>query len=147
MMALTILQPTADLIARKLQLVDNRSWSTPRRGPLAIHAGRSTVDLSAFDRERLPLGAIVALGWLLDCKPPDDLAHFPQLRDHQHVRGPYCLVIGHVYRLDSPIPARGENGSIWDWPRPDNLARDYFNAYPHLRPRSSTAQRLRGRPQ
>ena len=39
MKALTIRQPWAWAIARGHKPVENRSWTTPYRGPLAIHAG------------------------------------------------------------------------------------------------------------
>jgi hypothetical protein len=38
MKALTIRQPWAWAIARGFKTVENRGWSTPYRGPLAIHA-------------------------------------------------------------------------------------------------------------
>lgn len=39
MKALTVRQPYASLIALGHKLVENRSWSTLHRGPLAVHAG------------------------------------------------------------------------------------------------------------
>lgn len=63
--ALTIHQPWATLIARGLKDVENRTWATPWRGTLFIHAGKK------WDREAAPL--LKALGlW------PDDLPDSPE---------------------------------------------------------------------
>ena len=39
LMVITIRQPYAELIARGVKRVENRTWSSKYRGPLAIHAG------------------------------------------------------------------------------------------------------------
>lgn len=39
MKALTLHQPHATLVALGVKAIETRSWSTPYRGPLAIHAG------------------------------------------------------------------------------------------------------------
>lgn len=39
MKALTIQQPWIEAILEGVKLVENRSWSTPHRGPLGLHAG------------------------------------------------------------------------------------------------------------
>ena len=39
MKALTLYQPWASLVALGVKTIETRSWSTPYRGPLAIHAG------------------------------------------------------------------------------------------------------------
>lgn len=39
--ALTVLQPWASLIALDEKQFETRSWSTPYRGTLVIHAGKS----------------------------------------------------------------------------------------------------------
>src|ERR1700677_4275197 len=38
--ALSILQPWAEVILRGWKPTENRSWSTKRRGPFVIHAGK-----------------------------------------------------------------------------------------------------------
>jgi hypothetical protein len=40
--ALTLHQPWASAIAEGIKTIETRSWSTSYRGPLAIHAGKST---------------------------------------------------------------------------------------------------------
>lgn len=42
MKALTLHQPWATLVAEGSKTIETRSWSTKYRGPLAIHAGKST---------------------------------------------------------------------------------------------------------
>lgn len=144
---LTVCQPYADLIARKLKPVENRPWSTQKRGPLAIHAGLSRDWLGWNERgEGLAFGAIVAIAWLHDCKPLAEVTEiYPHLRGNEHVTGPFCLVLTSVFRLDKPIAFTGHQGIRDSFDCPPALARDYFDAYPSLRPRSSTAQQPRGR--
>ena len=38
--AITLLQPYAALVAIGAKTIETRSWYTPYRGPLAIHAGK-----------------------------------------------------------------------------------------------------------
>jgi|ERR1019366_4441992 hypothetical protein len=49
MKALTINQPWAEMICRGLKRVENRTWPTNYRGPLAIHVGKSLAWLKAQD--------------------------------------------------------------------------------------------------
>jgi hypothetical protein len=89
MKALTIRQPWASLIAHGVKTIETRSWSTKHRGPIAIHAGtvvpadglsvgrwsvyRQVDGVRALDRSGewhpLPLGAVVAIVELDDCRP------------------------------------------------------------------------------
>lgn len=95
MKALTLHQPWASLIALGHKRIETRSWSTPYRGPLAIHAGKSLrgwgrkgtrTPLGDFEVERfpetlllrgeslswpyaLPLGLVVATAQLVDVVP------------------------------------------------------------------------------
>ena len=61
MKAITLTQPYAALIALGEKRVETRGWSTPYRGPLAIHAGRynpkSAEYQAAFDE---PISDILA---------------------------------------------------------------------------------------
>jgi len=116
MKALTLCQPYAHLIAIGEKRVENRTWETLYRGPLAIHAGKSRTWLLRGDVERYPdmaFGAIVAVARLIHCIPlprirlgrlPPDL-HW--VREHQHAEGPWCWVLADVHRLDEPIPLSG----------------------------------------
>lgn len=127
MKALTICQPYAELIARGEKRVENRTWPTLYRGPLAIHAGKSREWLDGeTDAELLELygcalefGAVVATCTLADCIKLGDIqrGHYgltqPWLRSHEHTNGPYCFLLLDVKRLDRPIPYRGMQG-LWE---------------------------------
>jgi GNAT superfamily N-acetyltransferase len=89
MKALTLTQPYATLVALGAKRIETRSWATPYRGPLAIHAGhnlapvgglcglqrlcaqepfRSTLFAGGYaDARQLPRGAIVAVAELVAC--------------------------------------------------------------------------------
>ena len=91
MKAITIFQPWASLIALGVKTIETRSWKTNYRGPLAIHAAKTTNELeflaganhrttaeqAIVDALRpyftkwddLPLGSVVAVANLADCIP------------------------------------------------------------------------------
>lgn len=116
MKALTITQPYAEIIARGEKPIENRTWPTSYRGPLAIHAGQSRDwlnpdDLTQYD---IVFGAIVATATLVDCVR---LAHLPDhLKDHEHANGPWCWLLADIVRLTPPVPCRGAQG-LWALPR------------------------------
>ncbi len=136
MKALTICQPYAELIARGVKRVENRVWDMKYRGPLLIHAGKNKkflsgdnygVALSAMD-----WGALIALVDVTDCLPIERIEaerkkthtertrmDFPSrlefLLTHEHVEGPFCIVMANIRRLKQPIPYRGAMG-LFDVP-------------------------------
>ncbi len=115
MKALTICQPYAELIARGEKPIENRTWPTSYRGPLAIHAGKSRDWLDDDDEQRfpeMPFGAVVAIAQLVDCRRVTDLPAIYQ--GHEHANGPWCFILADVQRLPTPIPARGAQG-FWEW--------------------------------
>lgn len=84
--ALSIRQPWAWLIVNRFKPIENRTWSTPFRGPLAIHAGKvlkpddyaaAMLFIETFvnpalvhqvpDMDELPLGGLVGVARLVDC--------------------------------------------------------------------------------
>lgn len=112
MKALTVCQPYAHLIALDEKPVENRTWATTYRGPLAIHAGMSRAWLEGPEGN-LVFGAVVAVATLSEV-----LAHAklpPDLRDHRHSLGPVCWVLTNVKRLPRPVPCRGAQG-LWNLP-------------------------------
>jgi len=119
MKALTICQPYAELIARGEKFVENRTWYTTYRGPLAIHAGLSTHRLGEWPpisrdlAREFPRGAIIAVCHVEDCLPVD------QAPPSRHTHGPYCWLLADVVRLAEPIPCKGHL-SLWNLP-PDVL--------------------------
>lgn len=123
MKALTICQPYPRLIVIGEKHVENRTWSTSYRGPLAIHAGKSRLYLVGGDEaeaqaagDPLVFGAVVALANLADCVHVSQIhsghldERFPQLRDRAHCYGPFCWVLTDVRRLATPLPWRGSQG-------------------------------------
>jgi len=124
MKAITIQQPWAEMIARGLKKVENRTWRTRHRGPLAIHAGKS---MAAMDRENaaewpkrygvalpqvgeLTFGAIIAVVEVRDCVP---VAGLPaELRGHSFAKGPWCWVLDEVERVES-VKCAGKQ-MIWE---------------------------------
>lgn len=124
MKAITICQPYAHLIAIGEKRVENRSWATEHRGPLAIHAGKSRKYLDPALGAKMPglvFGAVIATCQLYCCVPieqidgiiEEDPERFGWLVDHKHVEGPICWVLENVYRKVEPFYCRGERG-LWD---------------------------------
>ena len=103
MKALTICQPYAELIARGLKPIENRTWPTPYRGRLFIHAGKSRAWLDDDDERMYPgllFGAIVAVATLYDCVRVDRLP--ADLQSNEHANGPWCWLLRDVRRV-TPI--------------------------------------------
>lgn len=67
MKCLTVSQPWASLIAGGDKYIENRSWSSNYRGPLAIHAGLGSQYLSKDELAKYRTGEIIAVGELADC--------------------------------------------------------------------------------
>lgn len=123
MKALTICQPYAELIARGEKLIENRAWSTPYRGLLAIHAGKSREWLDHDDLTEYPdmvFGAVIAIATLADCihlrgvpnELPEAWVYDPRYADHAN--GPWCWVLADVRRI-RPMPCNGSQG-LWESP-------------------------------
>lgn len=117
MKAVTICQPYAELIARGDKPIENRSWPTSYRGPLAIHAGKSRAWLGDDDERKYGpfiYGAVVAVADLVACLNIRDAWQWPAdhkwLAAHEHANGPWCWVLDNIRRLPTPIPARGAQG-------------------------------------
>lgn len=101
MRIISVKQPWAWAIASGLKLVENRSWRTHYRGPLAIHAsGRPERGIQIGQPDGLPCGAIVAITSIVDCVPFADVAGQP------FAVGPWCWMLGPVQAIE-PIPMLG----------------------------------------
>jgi hypothetical protein len=105
---LTIRQPWASLIMLGLKDIENRSWATSHRGPLAIHAAaKCTADWSPLiddlltrdDVNALPRGVILGVVTLTECVTAHSSRWF---------EGPvgWCVERPRVFR--SPILHRGQ---------------------------------------
>lgn len=113
--ALTISQPWASLIADGVKLLENRTWSTHYRGPLAIHAGKGTQFLTRSELKAYPTGAIVAIAQLVDVVHVSEIhdGSYPIAAEQQeHAQGPFCWVLRDIQKLDTPAPCSGMLG-LW----------------------------------
>lgn len=137
MKALTVLQPWAWAIASGLKRVENRTWQTPYRGPLLIHAGKSDRLVGQVDLPEAPalltFGAVVATCRLVDVVERDWLLNqihgSRRFRDlgtrllyaaqERFIEGPYCWLLDDVREVQ-PIPLKGWPGLF---PVPDDLVR------------------------
>lgn len=134
MKALSLWQPSASLIARGVKTIVTMLSATDHRGPIAIHAAK-TLDLagspddlcrSALGREwrsGVPLGAVVAVAWLVDVSPASnyrigltnaDLAAGVFSDDR------WAWALTDVRPLRRPIPHAGRQG-LFNWDPPEDL--------------------------
>lgn len=133
MKALSLFQPWASLCAGGMKRFETRSWQTPYRGPLAIHASKA-LPLAARDMwyvpdcrealaelgfksvQELPRGVIIAVVNLVDCRRTEQVR--PRGRERSFgdfTRGRYAWELRDVVLLATPLPARGSLG-LWDVP-------------------------------
>jgi hypothetical protein len=120
--AITVRQPWANAIINDGKMVENRSWPTKYRGPVAIHAGRALEDAAFFEFARsrgldkaisidqktihaLPRGAVVGVVDIVDCVTSDPSPWF---------EGPFGFILKNPRAL-RPIPCRGAM-QIFDLP-------------------------------
>lgn len=142
MKALTLTQPWATLVAIGAKRIETRSWRTPYRGSLAIHAAKGfpkwakeTCSEPEFARElgsdRLPLGVVIATCRLISCIPTRELQQNRVIEvdylagcddflldDRERTFGDYspgrwAWLLADIQRCD-PIPATGAL-SLWNW--------------------------------
>lgn len=130
MKAISLWQPWASAVALGEKRIETRSWETSHRGPIAIHAGKRSVDSVMYSEPfqllfrvfhgivaaDLPLGAIVATATLVDCVPTVELRLEPQYSDlltnTERMLGDYGLgrfgwILKDIRALETPIPFRG----------------------------------------
>lgn len=104
MKTLTVRQPWAWAIVNGRQTVETRTWSTPYRGPLLIHAGLTPdfwgVDYYGLDINDLALGAIVGRVQVVGMERVSTREWEWLLEEPE--------------TFDEPIPAKGRLG-LWEW--------------------------------
>lgn len=151
MKAITVHQPWATAIARGSKMIETRSWRTRYRGPIAIHAAARALSVDELidyttwynwcaalgwntrtslesARDSLPLGAIVAVGELIDCRvtghfqlceiesrmPVDADPHssftWTERQLGNFSDGRFGWVLTAVGQLLEPIPYKGQQG-------------------------------------
>ena len=134
MKAITISQPFASLIASGDKWVENRSWYTSYRGPLAIHAGKGSQYLTRSELGAYPTGCVIAVAKLAACVrledvpakiaalssvagPEGSFRTWEEILGHRYAEGPFCWVLEDVRPVEH-VAIRGAQGL---WQLPDGL--------------------------
>lgn len=132
MKAITILQPYAGLIAEGIKTIETRSQLTNYRGPIAIHAGKSTRALLLMSKPVKEIirkeglnpdsmkdlcGQVIATAELVDCVKIDnnfvrELSQTELLLGDYNA-GRYAWILKCVGKI-KPVSARGQLG-LWNW--------------------------------
>lgn len=123
MKTISLWQPWATAIAVGVKRVETRHWPTRYRGVLAIHAAKRwtggqrhfTMSECACGRlpARIPLGAIVAIARLVDCRPAAAVALDVSAVERiygNYEPGRFAWMLEDIAPLAEPIPWRGSQG-------------------------------------
>jgi hypothetical protein len=127
---ITLTQPWASLMAPGWKTIETRSWSTRYRGPIAIHAAKAfpkdcrgriadeyfgpMLYTGGYHRaEQLPVGKILAVCYLEDCQPAEDI--YPRISEMERAFGDYSpgrfgFITSDLRRLKTPVPFKGALG-------------------------------------
>ena len=108
---LTLIQPWATMIADGKKTIETRTWATPYRGWIAIHAGKNRLMLGSKDD--YPLGQILAVARLVDCRPMEESDE--RAAQTALYEGAKAWVLEDVRPLATPIPTTGMLG-LWRLP-------------------------------
>jgi activating signal cointegrator 1 len=137
---LSVRQPWASLLLAPgdMKIIENRSWATPHRGRLWLHASatrpheRDWDEILAGEPDGdtddggleladgttlpplldLPRGALLGCVDLVDCLERHALP--PDLAGRWDAEGPWCWVARSPLLLPRPIPAKGRL-QVWRW--------------------------------
>lgn len=134
MKTLTVQQPYASLIASGEKWIENRTWYTNYRGPLAIHAAKSSKYIKSKLLASYPTGRIVAITNLVACVEyeeilmrgnsigerflliPNTLTTWKFAMSHYYMEGPWCWILHKTEPLavEDMEPINGKQG-LWNW--------------------------------
>ncbi len=135
MRALTVWQPWAALIVERHKKNETRSWATTIRGDVAIHSAKKPIKevkklmdqnsiraisnlLYPFVLENLPLGYVLAVGNLVDCKLITEefieTLSAEEILLGDYTLGRYAWIFEDIRPFQTPIIARGGQG-FWNW--------------------------------
>ncbi len=130
--ALSLLQPWASLVVMGLKKIETRSWSTPYRGLLLIHAsagkaGKLIAENAAIrkhiaDYKTLPFGCIIGQVQLVDIVRVGELQlpseEIDKLSLEEKAFGDnkarFAWLFADAEMFDEPIPATGRLG-LWEF--------------------------------
>ena len=121
MKAISYHQPYAWMLANGHLDIDDRTWPTPYRGQLAIHASktfsqhyydyvRHGLGIDIPDRAELGYGQVLGVARLVNVLKPGEPTLVPDARRAQG--GPHCFgwQFDRVELFDEPVPCRGQQG-------------------------------------
>ena len=133
MKALSLLQPWASLVIMGAKKIETRSWQTPFRGDLLIHAsfgkkGGILVSEAPFKKyikkfETLPFGAIIGKVILEDIIPVNELLLSQSVLANltleekafgDYGKGRYAWILSEPEAFNEIIPVRGTLG-LWNF--------------------------------
>lgn len=122
MKCLSVQQPWAHAIIHLEKRIENRTWRTNHRGPLAIHASKSRGrlgDLAAMGlhespEEAMAFGAVIGIVEVLDCVPLAEASG-------PYAEGPWCWLLGSPLAI-TPFAYRGRT-LLFDVPELDRIWR------------------------
>jgi len=126
---ISLTQPYATLVAVRAKKIETRSWYTPYRGPLGIHASKgfprwaralcseepyksALAQAGIYSYRDLPLGVLLAKGDLTDCleinpygfiKPPE-----PELSFGDYSTGRFAWLLADMEPLPEPVLWKGQ---------------------------------------
>jgi hypothetical protein len=110
---LTVKQPWAWAIVSGLKRVENRSWATPYRGTIYIHASRQldTSGMAWFAKHKIKLPKDLPTGFVVgECEIVDVVAGKEGQRFGKWFFGPKGWVVKNPRRLARPIKMKGQLG-------------------------------------
>lgn len=134
MKAITLWQPWASLIAWGVKSYETRSWWTPYRGQLAIHAGKGMDTEELFECNSfytdvlkkhnggpngLPSGAVLCIVNLVEVYKTQDIREAISQQEENfgdYSTGRYAWKLEIVEVFKEPVPASGRQG-LWEWSR------------------------------
>lgn len=122
--ALSLKQPFAWLIANGYLLVDDRTWGTPYRGAVLIHASKglyqeyydylkATTNIPLPNKDKLEYGGVVGIANLVHCCRPRDLPEGISREQRSHFSNVPQDGFGFLFEHATPlplIPCRGKLG-------------------------------------
>ena len=140
---LTLTQPWASLVIVGAKRIETRSWRTPHRGTMAIHAAKGFPRWARETREEpefaaelgpnpLPIGKILGTCRLISCIPTRELQENRVIevdylagcgdfylddrerRFGDYAPGRWAWLLADVKPLPDPAPATGALG-LWQW--------------------------------
>ena len=129
MKVLTIKEPYATLIKRKIKYIETRSWKTNYRGQLYIQAGCSKIDkdlkqhselLELYKDIKLNYGNIICKCNLIDCVymteefiNQEKENNYNNFIAGDYKEGRYAWILDSIEEVE-PIPVKGQLG-IWNY--------------------------------